>query len=41
MCYQYDEGVEECLEEALKWYELAASNGDTHAKEALKGLLSR
>jgi TPR repeat protein len=33
-CYQQGEGVGECLEEALKWCELAASNGDTHAKEA-------
>ena len=39
--YQEGQGVEQDLEEAIKWYRLAASQGDATAQKNLKRLEQR
>ena len=38
VCYELGEGVEKDLEEAKKWYQLAAKQGEEEAKSALDRL---
>ncbi len=40
-CYEEGEGVEQDLEEAAKWYRLAAEQGHEDAKEALEKMKTK